>query len=98
MGVCEDIDSAWFETVSSTKQYLAIRKATESTVANNGWTQVPHIVLIAAPPIRLPGDVYAYIGWVNALRDLRLQLMFRHSSQPQYLPSKQGGNDGFRRG
>jgi hypothetical protein len=61
MGVCEDIDSAWFETVSSTKQYLAIRKATEST-------QVPHIVLIAAPPIRLPGDVYAYIGWVNALR------------------------------
>ena len=46
MGVCEDIDSAWFETVSSTKQYLAIRKATESTVANNGWTQVPHIVLI----------------------------------------------------
>ena len=68
MGVCEDIDSAWFETVSSTKQYLAIRKATESTVANNGWTQVPHIFLIAAPPIRLPGDVYAYIGWVNALR------------------------------
>ena len=54
MGVCEDIDSAWFKTVSSTKQYLAIRKATESTVANNGWTQVPHIVLIAAPPIRLP--------------------------------------------